>query len=176
MIMNRVTIMGRLGKEPELQYDKNGKAVLNFSIAVDRGKKDGNDQGSDWPRCVAFGRTAEAIAKWSGKGKRVAIDGHLRTGSYNSQSGETHFTTQVVVDRFDIVDWPDRNNGGQGVPYQGNQAAQGYYPDQGYGNQGYQTQPQAQGEFQRPQPAPDPQMAMEDIPAGFALVDEDVPF
>ena len=158
--MNKVIISGRLGAEPELRYTQSGMAVLNFSLAISRGKdKDGNDRGTDWPRCVAFDRKAEMINKWSGKGKRILVEGHLQTGKYTSKSGETHYTTDVYVDRAEIIDWPEQS-GQQATASQSN----------------FQRPQPDQGQYQRPQSAPDPQMNIDDIPAGFEELDDDVPF
>lgn len=106
--MNQVIISGRLTKDVECKYTQNQMAVARFSLALDRGKdKDGNSRGADFPNCVAFGRTAENLEKFSGKGLRVSIIGHLQTGSYD-KDGQKHYTTDVVADRVEFLEWGDR--------------------------------------------------------------------
>lgn len=103
--MNLVVITGRITKDIECKYTQSGMAVARFSAALDRGKdKDGNSRGADFPNCVAFGRTAENLEKYSGKGLRVSIIGHIQTGSYD-KDGQKHYTTDVIADRIDFIDW-----------------------------------------------------------------------
>ena len=107
--MNQVFIIGRLTKDVECKYTQNQMAVARFSIALDRGKdKDGNSRGADFPNCVAFGRTAENLEKFSGKGLRVSIIGHLKTGSYD-KDGQKHYTTDVIADRVEFIDWKGKS-------------------------------------------------------------------
>lgn len=108
---NYVNILGRMTKDADLSYTNTGVAVARFSVALDRGKdKEGNSKGADFPSCVAFGKTAEAISKYSGKGLRLAVTGHLQTGRYEDKNGTTHYTTDVVTDRIEIIDWKDHGN------------------------------------------------------------------
>lgn len=110
--MNNFKGIGRLTKDVETRYTNGGMAVARFTIALDRGKdKDGNDKGADFPSCVAFGRNAENLEKFSGKGLRVAIDGRIQTGSYDGQDGKKVYTTDVVADRIEFIDW--KQNGSQ---------------------------------------------------------------
>lgn len=108
--MNQVTIIGRLTKDVQCNYTTSGVAVANFNVAVDRGKdKDGNDRGADFPNCVAFGRTAENLEKFSGKGLRVAVMGHITTGSYEKNGGKI-YTTDITCDRVEFVDWKGKTD------------------------------------------------------------------
>lgn len=107
--MNKILLTGRLTKEPTVNYTPSQMAVARFNIALDRGKdKNGQSRGTDFPNCVAFGRTAENLERFSGKGLRVEIEGHLQTGSYE-KDGQKVYTTDVIVDRLWFVDW--KNNG-----------------------------------------------------------------
>lgn len=99
--MNNVTLMGRLTRDPELQYSNNGTAFSKFSIAVPRDFK--RDE-TDFINCLAFGKTAETIAEYLSKGKRIAIVGRIQTGSYNNKEGQRVNTFEVVVDKFEFVD------------------------------------------------------------------------
>lgn len=102
--MNKVFLTGRLTADVELKSGAN-VSVANFSIAVDRGKeKDGTDKGADFPRCVAFGRTAENLAKYQGKGSNILIEGHLQTGSYTKKDGTKVYTTDVICEKIEWLD------------------------------------------------------------------------
>lgn len=116
--MNDFKCIGRLTKDVECKYTQQGMAVARFAVALDRGKsKDGQDRGADFPSCVAFGRTAENLEKFSGKGLRVAITGHLQTGSFE-KDGQKHYTTDVICDRVEFIDWKNSNQqGGQQADY-----------------------------------------------------------
>lgn len=103
--MNLVVMTGRLTKDIETKYTQQGMAVARFTVALDRGKdKNGQDKGADFPSVVAFGRTAENLEKFSGKGLRVQVTGHLQTGSFE-KDGQKHYTTDVIADRVEFVDW-----------------------------------------------------------------------
>ena len=103
--MNQVIISGRLTKDVECKYTQNQMAVARFNIAIDRGKdRNGESRGADFPSCVAFGKTAENLEKFSGKGLRIAIIGHIQTGSYD-KDGQKVYTTDIVADRIEFIDW-----------------------------------------------------------------------
>lgn len=106
--MNKVLLIGRLTNDIELRYTANQTAVASFALAINRGKdRDGNDKGADFPRCIAFNKTAETLSKYCKKGGRLAVEGHIQTGSYKKQDGSTSYTTDIIVDRFEIIDWAD---------------------------------------------------------------------
>lgn len=108
--MNQVIIIGRLTKDVECKYTQGGMAVARFNLALDRGKdKDGNDRGADFPSCVAFGRTAENLEKFSGKGLRVAVTGHITTGSYE-KDGHKVYTQDITADRVQFIDWKEKSD------------------------------------------------------------------
>ncbi len=103
--MNNVVLTGRLTADAEVKYSQSGTAVASFSLAVDRGKdKNGEDRGADFPRCIAFGKTAENLAKYQRKGSNILIDGHLQTGSYTKQDGTKVYTTDVIADRVEFLE------------------------------------------------------------------------
>ena len=117
--MNQVIVMGRVTKDIELRNTQSGMATVRFSIAIDRGKdKEGNSRGADFPNIVAFGKTAESIAKFTGKGLRVAIIGRIQTNSYDDKEGRKVYTTDIIADRVKFIDWKDKDgqNGNQGIP------------------------------------------------------------
>ena len=98
--MNSVNLIGRLTKDPEARQAKD-TTVVNFTVAVDRG---GQDNGADFIRCVAFGKTAEFIDDYFSKGQRVGVSGRIQTGSYENKDGQTVYTTDVIVERVDFAD------------------------------------------------------------------------
>lgn len=107
--MNQIICIGRLTKDVEIKYTESGLAVARFNIALDRGKdKDGNDKGADFPSCVAFGRTAENLEKYSGKGLKIAVNGHIQTGSYE-KDGQKVYTTDIICDRIEFIDWKEKS-------------------------------------------------------------------
>ena len=99
--MNNVVLIGRLTKDPELKYSQAGKAYCRFTVAVNR---EFNREEADFINCLAFGKTAETIAEYLSKGKRIAIVGRIQTGSYNNKEGQRVNTFEVVADRFEFVD------------------------------------------------------------------------
>ncbi len=111
--MNKVQLIGRLTKDVNVRAANSGISVANFTLAVDRGKdKDGNDRGADFISCIAFNRTADNLERFSGKGLRIAVEGHIQTGSYEKDGGKV-YTTDVIADRVEFIDWKD--SGGQQV-------------------------------------------------------------
>ena len=107
--MNRVVLVGRLTKDPELRFTANkGTAVTRFTLAVNRDyKKEDGTQEADFINCIAYSKRAEVIAQCLTKGKRFSIAGSIRTGSYDAQDGTRRYTTYVVVDGFDFIDSSD---------------------------------------------------------------------
>lgn len=106
--MNNIMIIGNLTRDIDLTYTPTQIAVARFSIAISRGKdKDGNDRGADFPNIVVFGKQAENCEKFLSKGKKVAIQGHLQTGSYE-KDGRKIYTTDVIADRVEFIDWGEK--------------------------------------------------------------------
>ena len=99
--MNNVTLMGRLTRDPELKYSQAGKAYCRFTVAINR---EFNREEADFINCLAFGKTAETIAEWLGKGRRIALHGRIQTGNYENKNGDKVSTFEVVADRFEFVD------------------------------------------------------------------------
>lgn len=99
--MNKVILIGRLTKDPELNFAAGiGTAVCRFSLAVARPfKKD----ETDFINCIAFGKTGETIAQYLTKGRQLAIVGNIRTGSYDAKDGTKRYSTDVVVESFEFI-------------------------------------------------------------------------
>ena len=100
--MNKVIIMGRLTKEPEVRYTQGEKAtcVSRFTIAIDRR----GIEGADFPSVVAFGKTGEFTEKYFHKGMKVLIEGHIQTGSYKNKNGDTVYTTDVIAENVEFAE------------------------------------------------------------------------
>lgn len=104
--MNKVIIVGRLTKDPELRFAAGtGTAVCRFTLAVNRFKKKDEEKAqADFINCVAFGKASETISQYFTKGRQIAISGSIRTGSYDAQDGTKRYTTDVLVETFDFLD------------------------------------------------------------------------
>ena len=109
--MNKVIIVGRLTKDPELKYTPgDGTAVCRFTVAINRQfKKD----ETDFINCVAFGKTGETIAQYFTKGRQIALAGNIRTGSYQAQDGTKMYTTNVIIENFEFVGNNSNNSSNQ---------------------------------------------------------------
>lgn len=103
--MNKVFLVGRLARDPELRYSSNNTASMRCAIAVDRQfAREGEERGADFINIVAFGTRAETMKKYLVKGSQIAIDGRIQTGSYDGQDGKRVYTTDVVIDNFQFLD------------------------------------------------------------------------
>lgn len=116
--MNQVILIGRLTKDPEVRYTAGTQtAVATFTLAVDRPVKSGEEKKTDFPRITVFGKQAENCEKYLAKGRMVAIEGRLQTGSYQNKDGATVYTTDVVANRVQFLQWGDsQQSGGQAEP------------------------------------------------------------
>ena len=114
--MNNVVLIGRLTRDPELRYIPSGTAVCKFSLAVDKGvskeKKEEmeskNQPTADFINIVVWGRIAETSAKYLAKGRLVAVQGRLQSGSYE-KDGVKRYTTDVVANQVEFLEWGDTN-------------------------------------------------------------------
>lgn len=101
--MNNWIGIGRLTRDIDVRYAaQTQKAVARFTLAIDDGY--GENKKTNFISIVAFGKTAENLEKFSGKGLRIAINGHIQTGSYE-KDGQKVYTTDIVADRIEFIDW-----------------------------------------------------------------------
>lgn len=122
--MNKVVLIGRTTKGPELRYAPGtGTAVCRFTLAVNRPYK--KDE-TDFINCVAFGKIAETIAQYVLKGRQVAITGSIRTGSYENNAGNKIYTTDVVLDGFEFIGNSNNNQGNSGAWNQSEDTGMGF--------------------------------------------------
>lgn len=104
--MNRWTGIGRLTKDPVINRDSN-VPVARYTLAVDRRvarTDDPNAQTADFISCVAFGKAVDFVEKWLKKGTKIAVEGHIVTGSYTNKDGQKVFTTDVAIDTHEFVE------------------------------------------------------------------------
>jgi len=104
-MLNRVVLVGRLTKDPDLRYTPNGVAVANFTLAVNRPFT--NQQGNrdaDFINCVVWRRPAENLANYMSKGSQVGVDGRVQTRTFEGQDGKTVFVTEVVADSVQFLE------------------------------------------------------------------------
>ena len=103
-MLNHVSIMGRLARDPELRTTTSGKSVVSFTIATDRNRKDANGQNqTDWIQMTAWEKTAEFICKYFQKGSMIAIDGRLQSKTYQDKNGNNRTDMEVVVEEVNFV-------------------------------------------------------------------------
>lgn len=146
--MNKVILMGRLTRDPDIRssQSENAVTVARFTIAVDRRYKRDADQSADFISCVAFGRTAEFFERYIKQGTKVCVEGRIQTGSYTNRDGQKVYTTDVVVENVEFAE----SKASQGSAQSAQPGYQGAQP-------GYQSAP-AQNNYQsapqQPQSAP----------------------
>jgi single-strand DNA-binding protein len=127
-MVNKAIIIGNLGGDCEIRYTNSGTGVANFNVATtERWKdKDGNMQEStEWHRIVAWGKLAEICAELLSKGSKVYIEGKIQTRSWDDQSGNKRYTTEIVAREMKMLS-----------PKQGQSQGQQSFPDSGYGGAG----------------------------------------
>lgn len=106
--MNTVVLIGRPTGEPQMAYTPSQMAIAKFTLAVDRPKQKGKEDGTDFIRIVVFGKQAENCGKFLGKGNKTAVQGRIQTGSYKDKDGKTVWTTDVIADRVEFLEWPEK--------------------------------------------------------------------
>lgn len=114
--MNKVILMGRLTRDPEIRYaqNENGTAVARYSLAVDRRFKRDGEQDADFIGCVVFGKGAEFAEKYLAKGMKIVVTGRIQTGSYTNKEGQKVYTTDVVVEEQEFAESKAASQGNGG--------------------------------------------------------------
>ena len=157
-MMNSVQLIGRLTRDPELRYTGDQRAIASFTIAIDRPPRQDGTKEADFPRITVFGKQAENCGKYLTKGRLVGIEGRIQTGSYTNRNGDKVYTTDVVANRVEFLEWGDRQE----------RPAGGWQPQQ---NAGWQ---QPGSDWQQPQEQRPQQGSVP--PAFEAIDDDDLPF
>ncbi len=176
--VNKVILIGNLGRDPEIRYTQSGTAVVNFSIATSEQWTDKNSgekkEHTEWHRIVFWGKQAEIIQKYMSKGSQIFIEGKMKTRKWE-KDGVERYTTEVEGSNFTMLGSKgggDQQN--QGGYQQSNQQAQGGY------QQPAQNPQQAQGGYQ--QPAQNPQQNYQQPGNNYtggpgpSIPDDDIPF
>ena len=156
--INKVIIVGNLGKDPDMKYMPSGGAVANLTLATSETWKDKTtgepQEKTEWHRVVMFGRLGEIAGEYLRKGSKIYIEGKLQTRKWQDNNGQDRYTTEIVANEMQMLDSRGAGNGA----------------DQSFG--GGQQQPRGQQQS-RPQSQPQQQPA----PAGdFGDFDDDIPF
>ena len=104
--MNKVILMGRLTRDPEIRYTQgeNQMVIARYTLAVERRYKREGEPSADFINCVAFGKTAEVAEKYFRKGIKIAVTGRIQTGNYTNQDGMKIYTTDVVVEEQEFAE------------------------------------------------------------------------
>ena len=118
--MNKVILMGRLTRDPDIRYSQgeNAMAIARYTLAVDRRfKRDasGQEQAADFISCVAFGKTAEFAERYLRQGTKLVVEGRIQTGSYTNKDGQKVYTTDVVVENCEFAE--SKNSASDGGSY-----------------------------------------------------------
>ncbi len=120
--MNRVILMGRLTRDPNVSYaQKDNSAIARFTLAVDRRvsrNNDSNQPTADFISCVTFGKQAEFAEKYLRQGTKVALEGRIQTGSYTNKEGQKVYTTDVLVDNIEFAESKNSQSGNGGQTYE----------------------------------------------------------
>lgn len=161
--MNKVILVGRLTRDPELRSTTSGFNTANFSVAVQRNfkNKDGNFD-ADFINCVAFRNQADFVSKYFKKGNMIGLEGRIQSRSYDANDGTKRYVTEVLVDNVEFVG--SKNDSSNSSYVSDNNASSGFYPDVSSNNT---STPEIEV------PSSDP---YEDFDSEITLSDNDLPF
>lgn len=166
--INKVILIGNLGRDPEVRYTPNGAAVCNVSVATTRNWKDKNSgdkvEETEWHRVVFYDRLAEIAGEYLKKGRPVYVEGRLKTRKWQDKDGKDNYTTEIVAEQMQLLG--GREGGGGGGYGGGNQGGGDDFNQEAPSRPA--TRPAA---GQRPAPAPAPKSS-----TGFDDMDDDIPF
>ncbi len=170
-MINRVVLVGRLTKDPELRYTTNGVAVVSFNLAVNSSFT--NSQGereADFISCVIWRKGAENFANFTHKGSLVGVDGRIQTSSYDNQQGQRIFRTDVILENFSLLE-PKNQNGSTSSNNFSNQNSQSNY-NQNANN--FNNQSNTNNQYRNSnQKSKDP---FQNNNGGIEISDDDLPF
>lgn len=142
--MNKVILMGRLTRDPEVRYSQgdNAMAIARYTLAVDRRfNRNGDENTADFINCVAFGRAGEFAEKYFHKGIKIAVTGRIQTGSYTNKDGVKVYTTDVVVEDQEFAESKNSNSAGDGGYAGGGYAGGGGRPEPAAAGDGFMNIP-----------------------------------
>jgi single-strand DNA-binding protein len=170
--INKVIVIGNLGRDPEVRYTPSGAAVCNVSVATTRNWKDKTSgdkvEETEWHRVVFYDRLAEIAGEYLKKGRSVYVEGRLKTRKWADKDGKDNYTTEIVAEQMQLLGGREGGGGGGGG-YGGGQAQGG---DDGF-NQAQEPAARPSRPAARPAPAPAPAAKSS---TGFDDMDDDIPF
>jgi len=181
--INKVILIGTLGRDPEVRYAANGNAIANLSVATSEQWTDRNtgqrQERTEWHRVVLFGKVAEIAGQYLRKGSQVYLEGRLQTRKWTDQNGQDRWSTEVVVDQRGTMQMLDRRGqGGGDVPFNG--GGQPAQSNTGFGGPAAAPEQAAIGGAPQGDTAAQPQKgfggAGAPSPAAVDFDDDDVPF
>jgi len=158
-MLNHITIMGRLTRDPELRRTGSGIAVASFTVAVDRdfGGRDGGERETDFIDCVAWRQTGEFVSKYFTKGSMIVVSGRLQIRNWNDKDGNKRRTAEVVADN--VYFGESKRSADSGSAYGGNNYGGNNYGGNSYGG-GYNAPAPSYGGYNAPASAPASDFAM----------------
>lgn len=182
-MFNRIILMGRLTRDPELRTTQSGIQMCRFSVAVDRAYSKGEEKQTDFIDITAWRQTAEFVCKWFTKGRMILVEGKLQNNNYTDQNGVKHYQNVVIADSVAFCGDKSGNQQSGGQAQQNQQYQQGYGQPQQYQNpQGYQKpvqgygQPQSYQQYQQPaQGYTQPQQSYGQNPQGYTQSNQPPP-
>lgn len=177
LMLNRVVLVGRLTRDPDLRYTPSGVAVANFTVAANRPfKNQQGEQEADFVGCVAWRKQAENLANYMRKGSLIGVDGRIQTRSYEGQDGKMVYVTEVLAENIQFLEprsassQPRSQSGyNQNDPYQHQAQTQQQYAPQ----QQQQSSQQFQQSAQQQKPVNNP---LESDGEQINIADDDLPF
>lgn len=176
--INKVILIGNLGRDPELRYLPDGRGVCNLNMATSESWKDRETgqpvERTEWHRVVMFGKLAEIASQYLRKGSHAYIEGKLKTRKWQDQEGKDRYTTEIVADQLQMLD--SRQDGASGDYQQNASRQKSYQPQQQASQQASQQAPQQAPQNQQQAPQQTPQNQQQPAPAGFDDFDDDIPF
>lgn len=104
-MLNKAMLIGRLGRDPEMKYTANGKAVTEFSVATDHGS--GESRRTEWHHVICWERLAETCAQYLGKGRLVYVEGRIQTRSWDGPDGQKRYRTEIIADQVRFLERGD---------------------------------------------------------------------
>ena len=132
-MVNKIFIVGRLARDPEIRYTQNGSAIANMTVATDESftGSDGNKvERTEWHRVTVFGKMAENCGNYLGKGSLVHVEGSLATRKWQDQNGQDRYTTEIKAQRVQFLDRRDQDGGQQRQGRQQTRGSEQDYQDQ----------------------------------------------
>jgi len=167
--VNKVILVGNLGRDPEIRHSADGAAICNLAIATTYSSKDRNTgdrrEETEWHRVVMFNRLAEIAGEYLRKGRPVYIEGRLRTRKWQNKEGQDQYTTEIVAEQMQMLGSRDGAGSASGSGYESS-------------GEGYQPQPASRQTSSSPQSAPTqrPAAPKASSSANLGDLDDDIPF